>query len=165
VEHPPLLQKTLPCQGKACMVNARLRKPQTSGLEEGGRATTVAALSDANTTKLRIVATTSTDFLGTIQPAVSPNPRRGNKGRTGHLTTPHLMKCVNTGSPKRAALHRPAWRRSRHNSQMPEVMPWTAATTRTDVAETDRATGWRTPDIRVKGGAFVNKAATSTKER
>lgn len=161
----PLLRKTSPSQGKACMVNARLRESQTSRLEEGGRAPTVAALSDANATKLGSVAMTSTDFIGTMPPAVSLSPRRGNKGRTGHLTTPHLMNCVTTGSPKRAVLHRPAWRRSRHISQTPRVMPWTATTKWTDMAETDRATGWGTPAIRVKGGAFVNEAATSTKER
>jgi len=34
-------------------------------------------------------------------------------------------------------------------------MPETTAATRTDMAETDRATGWGTPSIRVKGGAFA----------
>jgi hypothetical protein len=162
---PSHLQKTLPRQGKTCMVNARLREPQTSGLEEGGRATTVAALSDANATKLGSVATTSTESIGTMPPAVSPNPHQGNTGRTGHLTTSHLMKCVNTGSPKRAVLNRPAWRRSRHISQTPRVMPWTAATMRTDVTEIDRATDRGKSIIRVKGGAFVNEAPISTKER
>jgi hypothetical protein len=74
-------------------------------------------------------------------------------GRTRHLTAPHLLHCVNTGSPLRAALNSPAWRRSSHSSQTPGVMPWTAAATRTAVAETDRATGRGTPASRVKGNA------------
>ena len=76
-------------------------------------------------------------------------------GRTGHLTAPHLLYRVNTGSPKRAALNSPARRRSRHSSQRPGVTPGTAAGLRTAVAETDRATGRGTPASRVKGGAFA----------
>lgn len=163
--NPPLLRKTLPCQGKTCMVNAILREPQTSGLDEGERASTVTALSDAKAKKLGSLAMSSSDSIGTLHPAASPIPRRGNTGRTGHLPTLLLMKRVNTGSPKRAAFNRPAWRRSSHISQMPRVMPWTAAAMRTDVTETDRATDRGTAAIRVKGSAFVNKAATSTKER
>lgn len=162
---PPLLRKTLPCQGKACTVNARLRESQTSRLEKGGRTATVVVLSDVKAKKPGSLATAHTDIDGTMHPAASLSPHRGSKGRTGHLTTPHLMKRVNTGSPTRAALSRPAWRRSHHISQTPRVMPWTAAKMRTDVAETNRATGRGTPAIRVKGGAFVNEAATSTKER
>ena len=29
-------------------------------------------------------------------------PSEGSKGRTGHLSVPYLLDCVNTGSPKRA---------------------------------------------------------------
>ena len=86
----------------------------------------------------------------------------GGYGRTGHLTAPHLLHRVNTGSPERAALHSPAWRRSRHSSRRPGVTPGTAAGSRTDVAETDRATGRGTPAIRVKGGASVETAIVMT---
>jgi len=94
-----------------------------------------------------------------IVPRLHPNRAThlpsGGYGRTGHLNAPHLLYCVNTGSPKRAALNSPAWRRSRHSSQTPGAMPGTAAGLRTDVAETDRATGRGKPAIRVKGGAFA----------
>lgn len=90
-----------------------------------------------------------------IHPSRASHPSLKGYSRTGHLTAPNLHLCVITGSPKRAALHGPAWRRSRHSSQRPGVTSGTAAGLRTAVAETDRATGRGTPASRVKGGAFV----------
>jgi hypothetical protein len=107
------------------------------------------------------------------QHIASPGPHRGTTDRTERLTTPHLVKRVNTGSPKRAALHSPAWRRSRHISQTLRVMPETVipihqlpthfssgpvnqgAEGWTGMTETDRATGRGKSAIRVKGGAFA----------
>ena len=82
---------------------------------------------------------------GCLVPTTPPTHHRWVTGRTRQLTAPHLLHCVNTGSPKRAALNGPAWRWSRHSSRMLWVTPVTAAATRTAVAETDRATGRGTP--------------------
>jgi hypothetical protein len=90
-----------------------------------------------------------------LEPDHATRPSSMGQSRTGHLTAPHLLHCVTTGSPKRAALHSPAWRRSHHSSQRPGVMPGTAAATRTVVAETNRATGSGKPASRAKGGAFA----------
>jgi hypothetical protein len=99
---------------------------------------------------------------GEIRESLPTQPRRPilleDKDRTEHLTASHLLDRVNTGSPKRAALNGPAWRRSRHNSQM----PGTAAATRTIMAETIRATGLGTPADRVKGGAFARSRSFRT---
>jgi len=103
---------------------------------------------------------------GEIREPHPTQPRRPilleDKDRTEHLTASYLLDRVNTGSPKRAALNGPAWRRSRHNSQTPGVMPGTTAVARTIMAETSRATGLGMPADRVKGGAFARSRSFRT---
>ena len=94
-------------------------------------------------------------IVSRLHPNRATHPLSEGYGRTGHLSAPHLLYRVTTGSPKRAALHGPAWRRSRHSSQRPGITPGTAAEMRTVMAETCRATGTGTPSGRVKGGAFA----------
>ena len=139
------------------MVKARLPEPQTWVLKRNAAHLMVNVSYGVGERLPRLV-----DLDGSARNAVSrlhPNrvtrPTLWGYGRTGHLNAPHLLHCVTTGSPKRAALNGPARRRSRHSSQRPGVTPGTAAGLRTAVAETDRATGRGTPASRVKGGAFV----------
>jgi len=146
----------LTSQSKACMVNAKLREPQsrdlTKVMTQDGRRVIWHAFVQCCRMK-------ETDHpygtrVGQTQPC-HPAPIGGIKARTGHLTMPHLLTRVNTGSPKRAALHSPAWRRSRHSSQMPGVTPGTTAGSRTVMAETDWATSRGTSASWVKGGALA----------
>jgi len=95
--------------------------------------------------------------MGYASQPILPQPHHPilveENGRTEHLPAPYLSVLVITGSPKRAALHRPAWRRSHHISQRLTVTRQTAAGLRTVMAETYRATGTGMPSNRVKGGA------------
>lgn len=139
-------------QGKACMVNATLREAQIRSLFCGHDASTVVAscCGYRDTAQNPGKEDGNTGWPSSSGPTVQPASREND--RKGHLTTPNLIGCVNTGSPKRACLTRPARRRSRHTSQMLGVTPETAPPKGTDMAETDRATGRGTPAIRVKDG-------------
>ena len=97
------------------MVNAGLREAQIGDLMSGRDAAVVDA-------SFRV--TGGAPHLARLNLIARPALRRRDNDRTGHLTTSHLIDRVNTGSPKRA-LRRPAWRRSRHISQTPGVMPGT----------------------------------------
>jgi len=139
------------------MVKARLPEPQTWDLktETAHRRSYVPyGVGDGLGAQGSIPRKCSTGTT-TLRPNHATHPSSMGHGRTGHLTAPHLLHCVNTGSPLRAALNRPAWRRSRHSSQTLTVMRQTAAGVRTVMAKTIRVTGTGTPADRVKGGAFA----------
>jgi hypothetical protein len=137
------------------MVKAKLPEPQTWDLKPGGGTLMVYVPYDAGDTEGR----TAVPDCGRerILPARYSNcvthPPQGGYGRTGHLTASHLLPSVTTGSPKRAALNGPAWRRSRHSTLRPGVTPGTAGHGRTGMGETDRATGRGSPSPRGKDGA------------
>ncbi len=142
-------------KGKACMVKAGLPEAQTRRV---GKIRDVAAV-DTSRRAIRemveVPVRKGASRLSPLQPAERSSPCHGVNGRKGHLTTPHLIDRVTTGSPKRACLTRPVWRRSRHSSQTPGVMPRTATPKWTDTAETGRAIGRGTPAVWVKGGALA----------
>ena len=115
-------------QGKVCTVNARLREVQTErGLT---KAVTQQRLTRHDARQLRKAEPEEgirQHRKAWFTPAARTASHREVKGRTDHLTTPHLTFRVNTGSPVRACLTRPVWRRSRHSSQTLGVTPETAA--------------------------------------
>lgn len=142
-------------QGKTCMVNATLRESQTRNL--------ISVEAHQRLTRLRRVecenqsSSCSRERCGRPLQAFDPVTRatlhRRAKGRTGHLSTSNLRNDVNAGSPKRAGFTSPARRRSHHISQMPGVMPGTAAHGRTAMRETALVTGLGSASRRVKGDA------------
>jgi len=138
-------------------VKAGLPEPQTLGFESGSDTRMVNVSFGAGGRPNQSVGLNGSAIMivSRLHPNHATHPLSEGYGRTGHLTAPHLLYRVTTGSPKRAALHGPAWRRSRHSSQRPGVTPGTAAGRRTDMAETCRVTGTGTPSGRVKGGAFA----------
>jgi hypothetical protein len=139
------------------MVKARLPEPQTLGFESRSDTQMVNVSFGAGDRRIPSAGLNGSAIMivSRLHPNHATHPLSEGYGRTGHLNAPHLLYRVTTGSPKRAALHGPAWRRSRHSSQKPGVTPGTAAEGRTTMAETYRAIGTGTPSVRVKGGAFA----------
>ena len=130
-------------QGKVRRVKAELPEPQTWDLKP-------VALQQWLRWRRTTVAVTAV-HRSTIQsrPPLPAREQRSNEApsRTvSHDYGHHGIVSV-------GYLHRPTWRRSRHISQMPGVMPGTAATLRTVKVETNRETGTRMPADRVKDGA------------
>jgi hypothetical protein len=142
-------------RAKVRTVKAGLPEPQTLGFESGSDTRMVNVSFGAGGRPNQSVGLNGSAimFVSRLHPNHATHPLSEGYGRTGHLNAPHLLYRVTTGSPKRAALNSPAWRRSSHSSQRPGVTPGTAAGRRTAVAETDRATGRGTPANRVKGNA------------
>ncbi len=141
-------------QDKARTVKATLPELQTLGLEDSGG---TRWLTCRTVREQRNPSALLRKWQADRRWACQTQPHRplpvGENGRTEHLTAPHLLDRVNTGSPKRAGFTSPAWRRSRHSSQTPEVTLGTASYGWTGMAETLRATGERRPATWVKGGA------------
>lgn len=129
-------------QGKVRRVKAKLPEPQTWDLNPVAlqrwlrwRRTTVAV------TGVHRSTIQSRPPLPVGEPRSNEAPSRIASHDYGHH-----------GIVSAGYLHSPAWRRSRHSSQMPRVMPGTVATLRTVKVETNRETGEGMPADRVKDG-------------
>src|SRR5689334_3021958 len=100
------------------MVKARLPEPQTWVLKpEAAHRRVTCRLTQGKGHVRRPFPWKRSIRVAASHPNRVTRPSLMGQGRTRHLTAPHLLHCVNTGSPKRAALNGPAWRRSRHSSQ------------------------------------------------
>jgi hypothetical protein len=116
-------------QGKTCMAKAILPEPQfaatytRSGTVE--RLTRYIGRSESGV--LILSASRSSDVERPGLPARPTHPLYGGASeRTGRLNTSKPPTRVNAGSPKQDGLAGPAWRRSRHSTQMPGVTTGTA---------------------------------------
>lgn len=140
-------------QGKTCMANTILCESQAWYLWRAmtqQRLTRHARVERRDRLALRSEGSRASINRG-FDPVTRTTPHRGVNGRTGRLSTSDLSNIVNAGSPKRAGFTSPAWRRSHHISQMPGVMPGTAAYGRTAMHETAVATQPGIAARRVKG--------------
>jgi hypothetical protein len=111
----------------------------------------------ANSSKIGLLDQTTGNRMiyGIRDLSRASHPASLDQGRKEHLNAPYLSDYVNMGSPKRAPLRCPAWRRSRHISQKLGVIPETASQGWTRKGEIRRAIGGGNPSTRVKGDTLV----------
>lgn len=117
-------------QGKTCMAKAILPEPQFAATYT--RSGTVEWLTRyigrSESGVLILSASRTSDVEKPGLPARPTHPLYGGASeRTGRLNTSKPPTRVNAGSPKQDGLAGPAWRRSRHSTQMPGVTTGTVA--------------------------------------
>ncbi|WP_407674700.1 ArdC-like ssDNA-binding domain-containing protein [Novosphingobium terrae] len=117
-------------QGKTCMVKAILPEPQFAATytRSGTAEWLTRYIGWSESAQLILSASRSSDVERPGLPARPTHPLYGGTSeRTGHLNTSQPPTRVNAGSPKQDGLAGPAWRRSRHSTQMPGVTAGTVA--------------------------------------
>ena len=116
-------------QGKTCMAKAILPEPQFAATytASGAAQWLTRRFGRSESAMFILSASRSSDVERPGLPARPTHPLYGGASeRTGRLNTSQPPSRVNAGSPKQDGLAGPAWRRSRHSTQMPGVTAGTA---------------------------------------
>jgi len=117
-------------QGKTCMAKAILPEPQFAATytRSGAVEWLTRHIGWSESAMFMLSASRSSDVERPGLPARPTHPLYGGASeRTGRLNTSQPPSRVNAGSPKQDGLPGPAWRRSRHSTQMPGVTTGTVA--------------------------------------
>ncbi len=117
-------------QGKTCMAKAILPEPQFAATytASGAAQWLTRRFGRSESAIFILSASRSSDVERPGLPARPTHPLYGGASeRTGRLNTSQPPSRVNAGSPKQDGLPGPAWRRSRHSTQMPGVTTGTVA--------------------------------------
>lgn len=117
-------------QGKTCMAKAILLQPQFAATyTRSGAAQWLTRHIGRSGSAILILP--ASRFSHVERPGLPARPTHplygGTSERTGRLNTSQPPARVNAGSPKQDGLPGPAWRRSRHSTQMPGVTAGTVA--------------------------------------
>ncbi len=146
-------------QGKTCMAKAILPEPQFAATYTASGAVEwlTRHIGRSESATFILSASRSSDVERPGLPARPTHPLYGGVSeRTGRLNTSQPPTRVNAGSPKQDGLVGPAWRRSRHSTQMPGVMAGTVAGRPADDRRDKRGV------TRVKRQPVGGRAAAST---
>lgn len=146
-------------QGKTCMAKAILPEPQFAATytASGAAQWLTRRFGRSESAMFILSASRSSDVERPGLPARPTHPLYGGASeRTGRLNTSQPPTRVNAGSPKQDGLAGPAWRRSRHSTQMPGVITGTVAGRPADDRRDKRGA------TRVKRPPTGGRAAAST---
>lgn len=111
-------------QGKTCMAKAILPEPQFAATYTASGAVEwlTRHIGRSESAMLILSASRTSHVQRPGMPARPTHPLYGGASeRTGRLNTSQPPSRVNAGSPKQDGFSGPAWRRSRHSTQMPGV--------------------------------------------
>jgi len=117
-------------QGKTCMAKAILPEPQFAATytRSGAAQWLTRCFGRSESAWFILSASRTSDVERPGLPARPTHPLYGGASeRTGRLNTSQPPSRVNAGSPKQDGSAGPAWRRSRHSTQMPGVTAGTVA--------------------------------------